>query len=75
MTNEEGPQVPPTAQGAHDPLAPQNSPPPPNPQIPPVPNVLHVPQVPHVSQATHEPKAPQALEVLQHPAPHVPLLN
>ena len=58
--HEEGPQAPPIAQGAHDPLAPQNPSPHPNPQIPPVPNVPHV---------------PQAWQVLQQPILHVQPLH
>ena len=52
MTDEEGPQAP-VSQGTHDPLAPQNPPPPQNPQIhivqnaPQAPAVLHIP-TPHV---------------------------
>ena len=38
MAGEDGPQVPPTAQGAQGPPGPQNPPPPQNPQIPLVPN-------------------------------------
>ena len=60
MTDKEGPQTPPVAQGAHDPLAPQNPPPPQNPQIPLIPNA---------------PQAPPALEALHLPTSHVPLLN
>ena len=44
MADEEGPQAPPTAQGAHGPLAPQNPPPHQNPQIPLVPNAPEAPQ-------------------------------
>ena len=57
---EKGPQAPPTAQGAQDPLALQNPPPPQNPQIPLVPNV------PQVLQAMQKP---------QQCTPHMPLLN
>ena len=59
MADEEGPQVP-VAQGAHDPLAPQDPPPHHNPQVPFIPNA---------------PQAPPAPEALHLPAPHVPLLN
>ena len=38
MADEESPEVPTTAQGAHGPLTPQNLPPPQNAQIPLVPN-------------------------------------
>ena len=59
MADEEGSQAP-VAQGAHDPLASQDPPPPQNPQIPLIPNA---------------PQASPALEALHLPAPHVPLLN
>ena len=60
MANEEGPQAPPTTEGAQDPPAPKNPPPPQNPQIP------LVPQFPH---------APQALQVPQQPIPQMLPLN
>ena len=60
MAEEEGPQAPPTAQGAHAPLVPQNPPPPQNPKIPLVPNA---------------PQVLQTLQALQQPSPYVPLLN
>ena len=46
MADEEGPQAPATAQGAHGPSAPQNPPPHQNPQIPLVPNAPQVSQAP-----------------------------
>ena len=49
MADEEGPQAPPTTQGAQNPLAPQNPTPP---QIPLVPNA---PQVPQALQVLQEP--------------------
>ena len=60
MANEEGPQAPPTTQGAQDPPAPQN---------PPLPQNLQIPLVPNA------PQVPQALQVPQQPAPNMPLLN
>ena len=54
MTNKEGPQDPPIAQGAQGPPAPQNPPPPQNPQIPLVPNAAQVPQAPQ-QPALHVP--------------------
>ena len=59
MADKEGSQAP-VAQGAHDPLAQQDLPPPQNPQIPLIPNA------PQVSPA------PEALHL---PAPYVLLLN
>ena len=43
MIDEEGPQASPAPQGAHDPLASQNPPPPDNPQVPIVHNTPQAP--------------------------------
>ena len=50
MAVKEGPQAPPTAQGAHGLPAPKNPPSPQNHQIPLVPNAPLVPQAPQVLQ-------------------------
>ena len=52
MADEEGHQAPPT--GAHDPLTPQNHPPPQNPKSPLVPNAPQAPQAPQ-QPALHVP--------------------
>ena len=61
MVDKEGPQAPPTAQGAHGPLAPQNPPPLQNPQIPLAPNApqapeQHTPHVPLLNWSHFKPK-------------------
>ena len=68
MAKEEGPQVLPVPQGAHDPLAPQN-PPIPDPQNP---LPFQNPQIPLVSNAPQVPPAPEGLHLS---TLHLPLLN
>ena len=69
MAKEEGPQVLPVPQGAHDPLAPHNPKLPPDPQNPPP------SQNPQMFLLPNAPQVPPAPEGLHLSTLHLPLLN